>query len=102
MRHGENKKSWCSLPDTLRIETAQRIMDDVCAKQNVTMGDLLGKRRDKSVIAARHEAVRRVWNETRLSALVIARLFNSDHTTIMFICGRAKTNRPSPAAGVAS
>jgi Bacterial dnaA protein helix-turn-helix/Myb-like DNA-binding domain len=70
-----------------RYDLARRIIREVARQHRVTVDDILGPRRDKHYIAARHEAMRRVWTEVRgLSSPLIGRLFKRDHTTVLNAC----------------
>jgi hypothetical protein len=70
-----------------RYDLTRRIMREVARQHRVTVDDILGPRRDKHYIAARHEAMRRVWTEVRgLSSVLIGRLFKRDHTTVLNAC----------------
>lgn len=63
----------------------KRIALEVCADRQVSFNEMLSHRRDKSVVAARHEAMWRCKNETQMSFPDIGRRFGGrDHTTILY------------------
>ena len=87
-----------SMPTTpQRIEAIQL---RICAKHKITLEELTGERRHKELVQARHEAIREVYYSTGASTPVIGRAFNRDHTSILWVVGRVKTNRKVPALPV--
>ena len=74
--------------------TIQEIQREACVKHGVSMEALLGERRDKKIVQARHEAIRSVYSQLQgLSLSRIARAFNRDHTTVLYVVGRVKIGR---------
>lgn len=61
----------------------KRIAAEVCAKHRVAWRDMFSTRRSKGMVAARHEAMWRIYNETSLSLPQIGKKFDRDHTTIL-------------------
>lgn len=69
----------------------KRIMLEICVTHQVTMNDLRSARRDRKVVAARHEAAFRMNDETAMTLHQIGyRLGGRDHTTILYAISRHK------------
>lgn len=64
---------------------AEEIVADVSKKYGVACEVIMGKRRTRTVVAARHCAIRRIRKETTLSLFEIGDLFEMDHTTVIYI-----------------
>lgn len=60
------------------------ILAEVCHKHNITYSELVGDRRSKHLVKARHEAAFRLSRETEMSLPAIGRRLNRDHTTILY------------------
>ncbi len=68
----------------IRRSSVDRIMREVCLKHNVRKLDLISERRAKELVAARHEAMWRMRNETTMSLPAIGRrLGGRDHSTVI-------------------
>ena len=63
--------------------TSLTIRRDVCNLFNVTMIELLGTTRQKSVVRARHTAIYLIRKRLNYSFNQIGKIFNRDHKTIM-------------------
>lgn len=72
---------------------ARNIIVLVALRHGVSFDDILGPRRYREVMAARHEAIRLVFTHTQLATTTMERLFNRDHTTILSSLGRTNKNR---------
>lgn len=84
-------------PDKLAREP-KRIIARVAAEHGFTIGDILGPRRSKPLIRARHLAMAEVSERRRdLSLLTLGRIFNRDHTTILHALRRLGLRDGSPA-----
>jgi hypothetical protein len=60
------------------------IIDQVCAKHSLTRSELIGCRRERRLVAARHEAMYRMSKETTMSLPAIGRrMGNKDHSTVL-------------------
>ena len=70
------------------------IIRNTAAKHNVRPDEILGPRRHKQIVAARHEAVRRAYFETRFSSTQLGRIFKRDHSTILYACGLCSSKKP--------
>lgn len=67
----------------------RRILQQEASKHLCTPEDILGKRRYKEMVAARHAAIKRVSEEfPHFSSSLLARIFNKDHTTILHALGK--------------
>jgi chromosomal replication initiator protein len=67
-----------------RMPKWRRIAIEVCHKHGVSMVDVLSSRRDRSSVAARHEAFYRCKEETTMSLPSIGRMFGGrDHSTVI-------------------
>ncbi|MBX3228038.1 MAG: hypothetical protein KIT84_27565 [Labilithrix sp.] len=75
------------------------LLDDVCRRHHVTRDDVCGRGRTRAVSAARQELWWRLRNHptTAFSYLEIGRLFDRNHTTVLFGV-RAWEARASPNA----
>lgn len=67
------------MPDSLR-----RIMLEVCLSYRVIPNELVGKKRNKVLVLARSEFVKRARNETDASFPRIGKAINKDHTTVIY------------------
>ena len=67
-----------------RLFTAKSIIEEVADKYELTPDDLKGRSRNKEVLIARREAAVRIHRETNLSTTQVGRIFNRDHTTIIY------------------
>lgn len=75
------------------------VIDQVCAKHSLTRAELLSSRRDRPLVAARHEAMYRMSKETSMSLPAIGRrMGNKDHTTVLH--GIRKHKAKLEAAGL--
>ena len=84
-----------SLKKPARKSRVIELLYIVAGEHGVSTEDILGQRRHKRIIAARHEVIRRAYLETGLSTTQIGRLLNRDHTTVLYVCGLTKKNRAS-------
>ena len=67
-------------------ERVHAILIRVAAQYGVGIHEILGDRRHKYIVKARHEVVRRVYNETQLSKKRIATILGyKDHCTILYV-----------------
>ncbi len=62
---------------------ASLIVRSVAIKHKTTINGLKSKRRNKDVVAARHEVMWRLHKKTALSMPQIGRILNKDHTTVL-------------------
>jgi chromosomal replication initiation ATPase DnaA len=73
----------CPVP-LIGSPSPKTVLKLVALKHRLSLDDLLGPRRQKCVVAARHEAVGLVYTHCRYISLpAIGRIFNRDHTTIL-------------------
>jgi hypothetical protein len=70
-------------PRRWRRNTLEAIMREVCEKHGMTESSMIGHRRTKSVVTARHELYYRAATETILSCAEIGRRLNRDHSSIL-------------------
>ena len=74
------------MSDKVAIVGPQRAKDIICEvslMSGVSVAEIMGHRRPARVVKARHEAIRRVAEETTWSIPRIGQIFNRDHTTIL-------------------
>lgn len=72
-------------PSLMPVSHWRVIVRDVCEKHGVILADLLSIRRNKAVVAARHEAMYRMRHETTLSYPQIGkRMGGRDHSTVVY------------------
>jgi hypothetical protein len=65
---------------------AQKIAIAVARKHGLKFSDLRGPSRERHVVAARHEAIKTIRREcNNLSLPAIGRIFNRDHTTVLYV-----------------
>ena len=61
------------------------IVDEVCAKHNVSVTEICGEQRTRGVVAARYEVFYRLSKETGMSLAQIGRhVGERDHTTVLY------------------
>ena len=72
--------------DTMANPKAQvaRIKRETAEKHGVTVAKIDGPRRSEKIVHARQEAMWRAKNETNLSFPSLGKLFDRDHTTVMW------------------
>lgn len=62
----------------------EEIILEVASSHGILVSKLLSKSRKRMLVTARKEAIRRVYEETDLSATEVAELFGyADHTTVL-------------------
>jgi chromosomal replication initiation ATPase DnaA len=64
--------------------TARGIIKEVAKKHDLEPYDVLGKDKCRHMAWARHEAFSRLYIETRMSLTAIGRMFNLDHTSVLY------------------
>ena len=64
--------------------TARGIIKEVAQKHDLEPYDVLGKDKCRHMAWARHEAFNRLYIETRMSLPAIGRMFNLDHTSVLY------------------
>ena len=64
--------------------TPRAIIRSVAQKHDLTMDEMFSTSRRRPIAWARQEAFDRLYRETRLSLPAIARLFDKDHTTVLY------------------
>lgn len=69
------------------------LMISVAAKRHVPMTDIVGRGREASVVAARHEVWGWLEANTEMSIAEMARLFEVNHTSILYALGRLAAKR---------
>lgn len=74
------------MTNSLRIRDIQK---RVCTLYGVTLPHLLGPRRDKVLVQARHTAMAYCLNDGRWSLPQIGRAFNRNHTTVLYVARKA-------------
>lgn len=62
----------------------ERIKRDVARKHGVSVADIDGPRRSAKIVRARHESMCLAYRETRLTLTPLGRLFNRDHTSVLW------------------
>ena len=60
------------------------IISQVAEKHGLMMRDILSKSRKRHIAWPRHEAFDRLRKETKMSLPAIARIWDMDHTTILY------------------
>ncbi len=70
----------------VRRKSVKEIIAEVAEKFDVSVIEILSRRRNSKVVIPRHFAMWRCRNETELSYPAIGRLFKRDHTVPMYAC----------------
>lgn len=68
----------------------KHIIQTVALEYQVSVSEIVGKRRTGHIVSARHEAIRRVARETGWSLPRIGKVFNRDYTTVLHALDPAK------------
>ena len=79
----------------------KRILREVAQAHRVSLDDIIGPRRFKAYVAARREAMQRIRSELGFSFPHIGRLFNRDHTAVLYACRGGRPTNPPSEKGVA-
>lgn len=79
------------VPPVGTIQPAQSIIRHVASLYGVSYGDIVGHRRNRKIVAARHAAVRAVADARPDMTLPgMGRVFNRDHTTLLHALRKTK------------
>lgn len=81
-------------PIPMPLNRAKRIIDEVAAQYKIRAAEMIGPRRHAYLIEPRHVAMRRIRKELGYSYPQIGRLFNRDHSTIIWACRGGRKNQP--------
>lgn len=68
------------------ISDVNRIIVEVARKHGILTEDIFSPSRSKSLVLARHEAMRRARQETQCSYPELARIFRRDTSSIVHAC----------------
>lgn len=84
---------------SIRVVTPQSSMLDVvrtvATLHGVAVSDILGKSRFRHIVEARHDALRAVRARyPKFSSTQIGRLFNLDHSTVLYALGKPTRIQP--------
>ncbi len=60
----------------IRRMPIRQIQKEVCHKYDISLAEMLSRRQFPTLVAARHEAIRRAYDETNRNYSAIAREFN--------------------------
>jgi len=63
---------------------SRSIIKEVAQKHDLMMRDILSKSRKRHIAWPRHEAFDRLRKETKMSLPAIARIWDMDHTSILY------------------
>lgn len=91
----------CGAPVTPLIGRDKRIIREVAQAHRVTVDDITGPRRFRNYVAARREAMQRIRSELGFSFPRIGRLFNRDHTAVLYACRGGRPTNPPSEKGIA-
>ena len=76
------------IPTTTPRGFTMAIIEEVARAHGVRVADILGPCRERPLVKARHEAIRRVHQaRPNMSTPEIGRMFNRDHKTILSALG---------------
>lgn len=76
---------------------ARKIIAEVAAAYELTPADLTGPRRFAKIMEPRRIAMARIRNELGYSFPQIGRLFNRDHSSVIWAIRGGRPNQPSQA-----
>lgn len=77
-----------------RKTTAREIIERVATFHGFTAEDIIGKRRHRELIIARHDAVKAVAAiRPEMTLPMLAKIFHRDHTTLLHTLGRLGSRR---------
>ena len=79
----------------------KQIIAEVAKQHRVAVADILGQSRKAYIVAARREAMQRIRNELGYSYPQIGRIFDRDHSSIIWAC-RGGRPEPRPTTGIAA
>ncbi len=71
-------------PEPEATDPEEAIIAEVCTQYGVCREELVGHCRCRPLVAARHEAMRRVYEETELTLIDVGRLFHRDHSSVIY------------------
>ena len=63
---------------------SRAIIKEVALKHDLMFSDILSKSRKRQIAWPRHEAFERLYRETKMSLPAIARIWDMDHTSILY------------------
>jgi chromosomal replication initiator protein len=72
-------------------QRAEGIIEQAAQTCGLSVEDIVGEKKSRRLVIARHYAMNRVYYETNLSLPEIGRLFGRDHTTIIYGVDRWNT-----------
>lgn len=75
-----------------RVLTVEEILKIVAVETNFDVTDLKGKNRSKDMVEARHLAMHFIRTKTALTVTRIGRIFNRDHTSILYALDMVPTH----------
>lgn len=64
-----------------RVVTADKIIDAVCTKFNISKDEILSKKRTKEFVEPRQICIYLMWKKLNIPLTAISKIFNRDHTT---------------------
>lgn len=73
------------------------VVNEVAARHRVTAAGIFGESRSRSVCAARHEAIYRVFMQFGWGVTKVGRAFGRDHTTVIHSLNRYARINPASA-----
>lgn len=76
-----------------RRKTARKIIFATCEANELSVTELMGKERTRRVAWARQDCWREIYANTRMSLPEIGRMFDRDHTTVLFGIRRSEQRR---------
>jgi hypothetical protein len=82
------------------MPSMRAVAEAVAAKHGLTLEDLIGRSRIRSVAWPRQEAIWEVRRQTDKSLTNIGRFFNRDHTTVIHSCAAHASRMKAPSTGL--
>lgn len=76
----------------------RHIIAEVAQETGISVADILGPRRLAPVAAARRIAMQRVRDECKYSYPQIGKMFNRDHSTVIWACRGGRREQPYRSA----
>lgn len=93
--------------DAINAVSERRTMKEICEEvlllyPGITLADVIGVRRARCIVAARHACMKAVCDEREdLSTPAIGRFFLRDHTVVLYAAGKLKGRNSKAAANLA-
>lgn len=85
--------SQTAVKDPSLLATAAHVLSTICIRYHLTLDDLTGPDRHRTIVAARQEAMWVLWEQVGLSFPEIGWLLHRDHTTVLHAIDKRRLAR---------